>query len=151
MKQLRLEMVVVGLSVSESSPGNYALILEDVATQRRTPVIIGAFEAQSIAIFMEQMRPARPLSHDLYAQTMDALGAKLREVEIYDMTEGVFMTRLVLVTASGETIKMEARLSDAISISLRMNAPIYALPEVMEDAAFWSKIFLPNNRKGSLS
>jgi hypothetical protein len=151
MKTERIELAVAGLSASESSPGNYALILEDIQSRRRFPVIIGAAEAQSIAVCVEQMRPPRPLAHDLYVQSMEALGVKIQEMVIRSVSDGIFYALLILRTADGRRIEADARTSDAIAIALRCGAPMYTYPEVAEEAGFLAEVFSGRQKKGSIS
>jgi bifunctional DNase/RNase len=151
MGQLKKELSVVALSASESHPGNYALILEDTITRRRIPMIIGLFEAQAIAIAMERMQPARPMTHDLLKNSMVALGAKLQEVLIHSLQDGVFHASLLVQTIDKEILSIDARSSDAIALAVRFGAPIFAYEEVIEEAGLLSEIFLPNLKKGSLA
>jgi hypothetical protein len=150
MDETKLELSVVALSASESSPGNYALVLEETQSRRRIPMIIGAFEAQSVAVYMEQMRPARPLSHDVYKQTLDQLGVNVVEALIYQLDEGIFYTRLLLRQGAKEFL-VEARASDAIAIALRAGAPVYAYAHVVELAGFLSEVFLVGGKHRSIS
>lgn len=151
MEQAKRELAVVALSSSESSPGNFSLILEDVETRRRIPVIIGQAEAQSIAVHMERMQPVRPLTHDLYRATLDALGVKLVEVLIHSVNAGVFHARLLLEKPDKSRFLLDARSSDAIAIALRMSAPIFAYADVVEEAGLLTEVFFGKNRKGSFA
>lgn len=145
------ELGVAALSTSDSHPGNFALILEDLETRRRIPVIIGAAEAQSIAIVMEQMQPARPLTHDLFVSMLTALGAKLEEVLIHSLIDGIFYAQLIMKSSTGAEIVLDARCSDAIALAVRCNVPIYTYDNVVEEAGFLTEVFLPHQRKGSLA
>lgn len=148
---VKRELGVAALSTSESHPGNFALILEDLETRRRIPIIIGASEAQSIAIVMEQMQPARPLTHDLFVSMLTALGSTVQEVLIHSLVDGIFHAQIVLKSASGELLNLDARSSDAIAIALRCNVSIYTYESVVEEAGFLTEVFLPHQRKGSLA
>ncbi|MBF8294289.1 MAG: hypothetical protein HW389_834, partial [Bacteroidetes bacterium] len=86
----RIQVDILGLSTSPSSGGAYALILKEVNGLRRLPIIIGAFEAQSIALEMEGIKPPRPLTHDLLKNVMDSLGASLNDVFINELKDGTF-------------------------------------------------------------
>ena len=126
---------VLGITRSEVQPGAYALLLEnadstpDVA--RRIPVVVGAAEAQSIAVHLEQVMPSRPLTHDLFVSMFHVFGIELKHVVIYSFKDGVFAA--MMHVASGETtVEIDSRTSDAIAIALRSGAPIYTTPEVME-------------------
>lgn len=148
---IKRELGVAALSASESHPGSFSLILEDLETRRRIPVIIGSAEAQSIAIVMEQMQPARPLTHDLFVNLIQALGAKAKEVLIHSLKDGIFHAYLVLESFTGEEVLLDARSSDAIAIAVRCNVPIYTYDTVVEEAGFLTEVFLPHQRKGSLA
>ena len=126
---------VLGITRSEVQPGAYALLLEkadstpDVA--RRIPVVVGAAEAQSIAVHLEQVMPSRPLTHDLFVSMFHVFGIELKRVVIYSFKDGVFAA--MMHVASGDTtVEIDSRTSDAIAIALRSGAPIYTTPEVME-------------------
>lgn len=144
------ELAVVALSQSESRPGFYALILEAVDTGQRMPVIIGEAAAQSIAIAMENMQPARPLTHDLLANILWTLNAKLREVVIYEMRQDVFLTQLLLRTAAGEDFVVEARCSDAIALAIRTQSPIYSYTSILSLATIDPDFKLDQVKRGSL-
>lgn len=129
MKKVRVE--VVGIASTESNSA-YALILKEVGGERRLPIIIGAFEAQAIALELEGMRPPRPMTHDLLKSVIEALDSNLTEVCIHDLRDGTFYAYLLL--DDGE-IEVDARPSDAIALALRCDAPIYVSEGVMEEAA----------------
>lgn len=120
-----IELQVSALSNSESAPGHFVLVLEEAATRRRLPIIIGAFEAQAIAIYMERLQPPRPLTHDLFANTLRTLGIGLERIEIYGMVDGAYAAHLLLKNAAGSTWKQDARSSDAIALSVRLGAPVF--------------------------
>ena len=148
---IKCELGVAALSNSESHPGSFSLIMEDLETRRRIPIIIGLAEAQSIAIAMEQMQPSRPLTHDLCVHLLQAFQAHLKEVLIHSLRDGIFHASLVIATERGEEIAIDARSSDAIAIAVRANVPIYAYDHVVEEAGFLTEVFLPHQRKGSLA
>ncbi len=136
--RVKKELAIVGLSSSESKPGNYVVILEDLDQQRRIPVIIGMPEAQSIAIAMEQMQPARPLTHDLLKTVIEALGGRLKEVLIYQFLENVFYSRLLLQGPDDKMIEIDARTSDALALAVRCQVPVYTFEQVILDAGIRS-------------
>ncbi|MCU0469155.1 MAG: bifunctional nuclease family protein [Arcicella sp.] len=129
------ELWIVALSESISRPSHYALILEDTQSKRRIPLIIGASEAQAIAIAMEKMQPNRPQTHDLFQQTILKLNAKITEVLIYRLEQEVFYAYIILRTEQ-ETIEIDARPSDAIALAVRFDCPIFATSEVIENSAY---------------
>ena len=131
----RIRLHVKGLTYSERPTGAYALLLESGKDKRKLPIVIGAFEAQSIAIALDKMtRPPRPMTHDLFASVMDAHDVKLKEVVIQDLQDGVFYAVLVF-ERGGEERTTDARPSDAIALALRADCPIYASHSVMDKAS----------------
>ena len=129
----RVVLSVLGLSISQSQAGAYALILQEENGNARIPIIIGASEAQAIAISLEGLKPPRPLTHDLFFTLSNAYGIQLLEVEINKIEEGVFYSKLVFKNQS-ETFSMDARTSDAVALAIRFNAPIYTSKFVLEKA-----------------
>ncbi len=122
---------VAGIAQSESTNA-YALILKEVHGERRLPIIIGAFEAQAIALQLEGVRAPRPMTHDLLKNVIEALDSNLVEVCIHDLRDGTFYAYLLLDDGH---VEVDARPSDAIALALRCGAPIYVSEEVMEEAA----------------
>ena len=103
----KIEVQVVALSSSETSPGNFALVVETVHSKQKMAIIIGVYEAQAIAIHMERMQLPRPLTHDLLKSVITGLGARLKEVIIHNIIDGMFHAWLVLQTGSGEERKID--------------------------------------------
>jgi hypothetical protein len=130
----RVQVEILGLSTSPASGGAYALILKESAGKRRLPIIIGAFEAQSIALEIEGIKPPRPLTHDLLKNIIDALGFSITEVVISELREGTFYARLLM--DSGAAREIDSRPSDAIALAVRYGAPIFVADEVMNEAGF---------------
>lgn len=145
------ELAIVALSSSESQPGNYALILEDLDQQRRIPIIIGMPEAQSIAIAMEQMHPARPLTHDLLKNVLEVLGGTLKEVVIHQLVEGVFHARLILQKPDGSVAEADARSSDAIALAVRCGVPIFSFEHIILNAGILAESMTGHQMGGSLA
>lgn len=129
----KVQVEILGISTSPSSNGAYALILQESDGQRRLPIVIGAFEAQAIALEMEGIRPPRPMTHDLMKISMETLGAALVEVVINDLNDGTFYAQLILDTTS---VEIDARPSDAIALAVRFQAPIYVSEDVINEAGF---------------
>ena len=127
----KIQVDILGLSTSPASGGAYALILKEVNGTRRLPIIIGAFEAQSIALEMEGIKPPRPLTHDLIKNILDATGTDLAEITISELRDGTFYAKLSL-----DSQEIDARPSDAIALAVRYGAPIYVAEKVMEEAGF---------------
>ena len=151
----KIELQLIALANSESHPGNFAVILKEVAGNRRLPIIIGGFEAQAIAVAIEQIQPNRPLTHDLLKNTMVELGAELEEVVITDLLEGVFHAMLVCKQEAAGIIQIDARSSDAIALAVRFGCPIYVDVEVMDEAGIVieekGKLAVPTKAKSSSS
>ena len=131
----KVQCEILGLSSSPSTGGAYAILLREIGAARRLPIIIGAFEAQAIALEIEGIKPPRPLTHDLLKQLIDNLGATIIEVIIDELRENTFFAKIVL-EVSGLTNEVDARPSDAIALAVRARAPIYVSETVMEAAAF---------------
>ncbi len=138
MTENKIEMDVMGITYSQIQAGAYALLLKQRDGDLRVPIVVGTSEAQSIAMRMEHVIPPRPLSHDLMVSMFHAFGISLDEVMIYKFSEGVFMSRLKLSTAS-QNLELESRTSDAIALALRTNAPIYTTREVLDKTGFLIK------------
>ena len=132
MDKIKLE--IKGLSYSQASSGAYALILGEVDGKRRLPIVIGGAEAQSIAMELEKIKPARPLTHDLFKSFADAFNVRLLEVTIYKFSEGVFYSKLLCANDTLE-LSIDSRTSDAVALAIRFGSDIYTVPEVMNDAA----------------
>lgn len=131
MDKIKLE--ILGMSYSQSQSGAYALILGETEGQRRLPIIIGGFEAQAIAIELEKMKPARPLTHDLLKRVADAYQITVREVVINKFFEGVFYAQLVCDNG-GQVIEIDSRTSDAVALAIRFKCPIYTYENIMSAA-----------------
>lgn len=129
------EVQIVALSNSESSPGNYVVVLEGVNINKRIAIIIGAYEAQAIAVHLERMELPRPLTHDIFKATINELNAWLKEVVIHSLVNNMFHASLVLQTANQETKTIDARASDAIALAVRFDCPIMVEKEVFETSA----------------
>jgi bifunctional DNase/RNase len=131
MKKIKLE--IVGLSYSQTQSGAYALVLGEDKGKRRLPIVIGAFEAQAIAIELENMTPQRPLTHDLFKSFANAFNIEVEEVIIFNLLEGVFYAKLVC--SDGEKrMEVDARTSDAIAIAVRFGCPIYTYEFILSSA-----------------
>ncbi len=131
----KIEVEILGLSSSPSAAGAYALLLKEKFGIRRLPIIIGAFEAQAIALELESITPPRPLTHDLIKLVIDHLNATVSQVIITDLIDTTFYAEIVLKLSDFETI-VDSRPSDAIAIAVRANCPIYVSEKVMNKASF---------------
>jgi bifunctional DNase/RNase len=126
----KIELKIVGLSYSHSQSSAYALILGEVKGNRRLPIIVGGLEAQAIAIEVEKLKPARPLTHDLFKTFAETFEIEIREVIISKFHEGIFYSVLVC-EKNGSIIEIDSRTSDAVAIALRFNSPIYTYESIM--------------------
>lgn len=129
----RIELGIVALSHSMTQSHNYAVVLGERRGQRRLPIVIGSFEAQAIAVAMERMVPNRPLTHDLFKNTLDTFGVQLKEVVINNLLDGIFYSRLICVK-NGEMFEIDSRTSDAIAMAVRFECPIYTYDFILEAA-----------------
>lgn len=132
----KIELNVVALAKSESSPSNYSLVLEDVENTLRIPITIGPFEAQSIALHLERMQTNRPLTHDLFKNTIQALGAELKEVFIHKITDRAFHCLMTYDHPTKGKVEVDARTSDAIAMAIRFEVPIYIAEDILQDVGF---------------
>jgi hypothetical protein len=133
---------IKGISYSQTQNGAYALVLNEVGGNRTIPIVIGAFEAQAIAIAMEkEITPPRPLTHDLFKNFADAYHIQLKKVLIHKLVDGVFYSSIVC-ERDGIEQAIDARTSDAIALALRFAAPIFTYPNILEKAG----VYLNPNR-----
>lgn len=130
---LKIKLNVLGLSVSQTQTGAYALVLVEENGERRIPIIIGPVEAQSIAIQLEGLHPPRPLTHDLFKNIAQAFKIELLEVIIYKLEEGIFYSELIC-EQGGTRIAIDSRTSDAVALALRFKCPIYTTEEILAKA-----------------
>ena len=131
---------IKGISYSQTQSGAYALVLSEVDGERTLPIIIGAFEAQSIAIALEkEIKPPRPLTHDLFKTFSDRFHIKVKQVIIHKLVDGVFYSSLICERDKIEEI-IDARTSDAIALATRFNAPIFTYENILEKAGIFLKI-----------
>ncbi|QXD14440.1 bifunctional nuclease family protein [Rhodocaloribacter litoris] len=128
-----IQVEIIGLSTSPSSGGAYALVLGEVNGNRRLPIIIGAFEAQAIALELEKITPPRPMTHDLLRDLFEAVDAEVLEVLIDELREGTFFAKIRYVH-DGEEGQLDARPSDAVALAVRVEAPIFVAAAVLEEA-----------------
>ena len=131
----RTALKVLGISYSHTQSGAYALVLAQVGGPIRIPVVIGASEAQSIAMKIEGITPPRPMTHDLMANFCRAFGMGLKEVFIYKFEDGIFYSEMTFSDSERE-VSLDARTSDAIALAMRMGAPIFTTRAIMEETGF---------------
>ncbi len=131
---------IKGISYSQTQNGAYALILNEVDGDRKLPIVIGAFEAQSIAIALEkEIKPPRPLTHDLFKNFADRFDIVVKQVIIHKLVDGVFYSSLICERDKIEEI-IDARTSDAIALALRFQAPIFTYKNILDKAGIYLKV-----------
>jgi len=138
-----IQVQVEKISFYPPSKG-YAILLKETIGERLLPVIVGSFEAQSIALALEEVPMPRPMTHDLFCTILEDLSVEVREVVISELLEGTFYSKISLVSQMGTT-DVDARPSDAIALALRVGAPIYASESVMEEASVQEVVEQPTS------
>jgi bifunctional DNase/RNase len=134
-----VKLSIKGISYSQTQNGAYALILNEVDGERKLPIVIGAFEAQSIAIALEkEIKPPRPLTHDLFKNFADRFDIVVKQVIIHKLVDGVFYSSIICERDKIEEI-IDARTSDAIALALRFNAPIFTYKNILDKAGIFLK------------
>ncbi len=135
-----VKLSIKGISYSQTQNGAYALILNEVDGDKKLPIVIGAFEAQSIAIALEkEIKPPRPLTHDLFKNFAERFDITVKQVIIHKLVDGVFYSSIICERDKIEEI-IDARTSDAIALALRFNSPIFTYKNILDKAG----IFLNN-------
>lgn len=130
---IKIEVNIAALSHSVTNSHNYAVVLSELEGQRRLPIIIGGYEAQAIAVAMEKMAPNRPLTHDLFKNTLDSFDVELKEVVINNLVDGIFYAKLICLR-HGDVYEIDSRTSDAIAMAVRYNCPIFTYEFILEEA-----------------
>jgi len=134
-----VKLSIKGISYSQTQNGAYALILNEVDGERKLPIVIGAFEAQSIAIALEkEIKPPRPLTHDLFKNFADRFDIVVKQIIIHKLVDGVFYSSIICERDKIEEI-IDARTSDAIALALRFNAPIFTYKNILDKAGIYLK------------
>ncbi len=134
-----VKLTIQGISYSQTQNGAYALILNEVDGDRKLPIVIGAFEAQSIAIALEkEIKPPRPLTHDLFKNFAERFDIVVKQVIIHKLVDGVFYSSIICERDKIEEI-IDARTSDAIALALRFNAAIFTYKNILEKAGIYMK------------
>jgi len=141
-----VKLTIKGISYSQTQNGAYALILNEVDGDRKLPIVIGAFEAQSIAIALEkEIKPPRPLTHDLFKTFADKYDIVIKQVIIHKLVDGVFYSSIICERDGVEEI-IDARTSDAIALALRFNAPIFTYKNILDKAGVFLNL---NTQEGN--
>jgi hypothetical protein len=129
MQKIKLD--ITGIQYSQTQSGSYVLTLLEVGGRRKLPILIGGFEAQSIAVELEKMIPNRPLTHDLIKTFCKSFGVNVKEIVVYKFLEGVFYSKIIC-EKDGLITEIDSRTSDAIAVGVRFNAPIYTFSDVLD-------------------
>lgn len=127
----KVELEIINITQGFTQHHSYAVVLGEVKGKRRLPIVIGAAEAQAIAVALENMPPARPLTHDLFKTMMDTFNIFLSEVVITNLMDGVFYSKLICIF-NGEEHEIDSRTSDAIALAIRFGCPIYIYGNILE-------------------
>jgi len=144
-----VKLTIQGISYSQTQNGAYALILNEVDGDRKLPIVIGAFEAQSIAIALEkEIKPPRPLTHDLFKNFAERFDIVVKQVIIHKLVDGVFYSSIICERDKIEEI-IDARTSDAIALALRFNAPIFTYKNILDKAGIYMKTNLMDDENNS--
>jgi len=131
-----VELKIHGISYSENTSGAFAIILDEVNGNKKLPIVIGSYEAQSIAIALEKkIKTSRPLTHELFKGFADKFNITLNHIVIHKLSDGVFYSNMVCEKDS-EVVKVDSRTSDAIALSIRFDAPIFVTKEILAEAGF---------------
>ena len=134
-----VQLNIKGISYSETQTGAYALILSEIDGDRRLPIIIGGFEAQSVAIALDkELKPKRPLTHDLFKNFAECFNISIKKIIIHKLVDGVFYSSLICEKDQIEEI-IDSRTSDAIAMALRTSAPIFIYDSILNQAGFDEK------------
>lgn len=142
MKKIELEIVALQSSVTHMN--SYAVILGEVNGTKRLPIVIGGFEAQAIAVALENLQPKRPLTHDLFTIMLSVFNVQLKEVLIYKLEDGIFYAQLVCSNADG-IINIDCRTSDAIALAIRVECKIYSYDNIIDVAG----VIMENLERGT--
>lgn len=127
-----IRMQIKGLMLDPSS-NTPIVILRDDEERLLLPIWIGVFEANAIAMQLEATEPPRPMTHDLFHNTLTAANVTLEQVLILDLKDNTFFASMRLASG-GEVFDIDARPSDALAMALRAGAPIFVMPAVLEKA-----------------
>lgn len=130
----RVELEIVSI-VPAHSHGAYTLVLGARSGPRKLPVLVGAFEAQAIAMELEGIKASRPLTHDLFVQAFEALSIDVLEVVITDLHEGIFFSKIICKSGSS-TIELDSRTSDAIALAAKFHCPIFVMEKILDEAGY---------------
>lgn len=130
----KVELSISALAQSETQSNSFIVLLKEEEGKRRLPIVIGGFEAQAIALAIEGIQPNRPLTHDLFRNTLQQIGVDLKEIIISDLKQGIFFATLICQIADGSFVELDSRTSDALALAVRFSCPIYTYPFILDRA-----------------
>ncbi len=134
----KIPLQIMALVHNEAQPSSYLVILKEENGERRLPVVIGSFEAHAIAAAAEGVKGGRPLTHDLFADTLRTFSIQIEEVVISELRDSVFYAVLVCSLPEGGIYELDSRTSDALALAIRFGCPIFTYSPIMEEAGiFW--------------
>ncbi len=145
----KIELKIWQLSHSITQAHSYAVILEELEGKRRLPIVIGGFEAQSIAVALEKMEPSRPLTHDLIKNLCSTVGLEIKEIIINNLVDGVFYAQLVCQHGN-EKLEIDSRTSDALALAVRFDCPIYTYEFILESAGLILEEMVKEEEEGKV-
>ncbi|MDA8395736.1 MAG: bifunctional nuclease family protein [Candidatus Dormibacteraeota bacterium] len=128
-----IEMAVDSIRIHMPS-GQHVVVLKEKDAERFLPIWVGSAEANAIALKMDGIDTERPVTHDLMANMLEALGVTITRVVVSELRNDTFHAR-ILGRVGGRDLELDSRSSDAIALALRVNSPIYVSSEVMDQAA----------------
>ena len=129
---MQIEMTIKGLMVDPIT-NMPIVLLRDKEGQKVLPIWVGVFEANAIALQIENITPQRPMTHDLLNNVIHDLKADIQKIVVSDLKENTFYA-LIYLTIGGEVMAIDARPSDAIALALRARAPIFVEDRVIDNA-----------------
>jgi uncharacterized protein len=134
MSKNKIELEIIALSHSATQNHSYAVMLGEIGSVRKIPIVIGGYEAQAIAVALEKLEPTRPLTHDLMKNMMLIFGLELTEIFIYKMEEGIFFSKLICGSNDGK-IEIDSRTSDALALAVRFGCPIFTTEKILNESS----------------
>lgn len=147
MDDALIEMVVESVRVHMLS-SRHVVILKETGRDRYLPIWIGPWEASAIAMRLQGLTPERPLTHDLFVAALEAIEARVARVVISDLADETFHARL-FVERDGRVGEVDARPSDALALAVRVGAPIFAAPSVLDQAGLGADGGLGEEEEGT--
>ena len=128
-----IEVKINGLFLTQSQASG--VILKEIKGERTLPIIIGEYEAQSIALGLEKIKPPRPVTHDLTLNLLDSLTVEIERVAVTELKNNTYYA-VIYLRQDSKVLEIDSRPSDAIALAVRKNVPIFVAEEVMEKGAY---------------